>query len=94
MLYDQYQITLLEVTPEIEVVGGPLKEGQRVAVTCLAVLETYPSIFSQVSKVEVLGELSPEEWEEASAKVDEIEQDLRKSAEFVEEMETELSQEE
>lgn len=94
MLYDQYQITLLEVTPEIEVVGGPLKEGQRVAVTCLAVLETYPSIFSQVSKVEVLGELSPEEWEEAPAKVDEIEQDLRKSAEFVEEMETELSQEE
>jgi hypothetical protein len=92
VLHGQSELTLLTVAPEIQVVGGPLEEGQRVAVTCLEILETYPSSFYQASKVEVLEPLTSEEWEEASAKVKEAEESLRKSAEFVQELEKEISQ--
>lgn len=92
VLHGQSELTLLTVTPEIQVVGGPLEEGQRVAVTCLEILETYPSSFYQASKVEVLEPLTSEEWEEASAKVKEAEESLGKSAEFVQELEKEISQ--
>ncbi|CCX37531.1 unknown [Clostridium sp. CAG:1013] len=76
VLHGQSELTLLTVTPEIQVVGGPLEEGQRVAVTCLEILETYPSSFYQASKVEVLEPLTSEEWEEASATVKEAEESL------------------
>ena len=86
VLHDQDQITLLTVTPEIEVVGGPLKEGQRVAVTCRGILTIYPSLFYQVSAVEVLGELSPEEWDKACSTVEALENSLQRTAEFANEL--------
>ncbi|MGI6254152.1 MAG: hypothetical protein ACOYJZ_00835 [Acutalibacter sp.] len=86
VLHDQDQITLLTVTPEIEVVGGPLKEGQRVAVTCQEILTIYPSLFYQVSAVEVLGELSPEEWDQVCSTVEEQENSLQRTAEFANEL--------
>lgn len=92
VLHGQRELTLLTVTPEIQVVGGPLKEGQRVAVTCREILETYPSTFYQASQVEVLETLSQEEWEDVSAKVEEAEKSLQKSAELVQESEKEASQ--
>lgn len=81
VLHGQSELTLLTVTPEIQVVGGPLKEGQRVAVTCLEILETYPSSFYQASKVEVLETLAPEEWEETLKTVEELERSLEKLGE-------------
>lgn len=81
VLHGQSELTLLTVTPEIQVVGGPLEEGQRVAVTCLEILETYPSSFYQASKVEVLETLAPEEWEETLKTVEELERSLEKLGE-------------
>ena len=81
VLHGQSELTLLTVTPEIQVVGGPLEEGQRVAVTCLEILETYPSSFYQASKVEVLETLAPEEWQETLKTVEELERSLEKLGE-------------
>lgn len=85
VLHDQDQITLLTVTPEISVTGGPLKEGQRVAVTCQEILTIYPSLFYQVSAVEVLGETSSEEWENALATVEKQENSLKETEELANE---------
>ena len=79
LFYDQTQIGLFTLSPEVTVIGGPLKEGQQVAVTCEGARAIYPGSLEGVSSVEVLGELSPEEWEETSATVDSLLQSLEQA---------------
>lgn len=58
-------VTLFTLPEEAAIKNGPLKEGQKVKVTCQTVLEIGPPMMENVSHVEVLGEPSAQEQEEA-----------------------------
>lgn len=58
-------VMLFSLPEEATVKGGPLKEGQKVKVTCQTVLEIGPPMMENVSHVEVLGDASARELEEA-----------------------------
>lgn len=51
-------VTLFTLPEEAAIKNGPLKEGQKVKVTCQTVLEIGPPMMENVSHVEVLGEPS------------------------------------
>ena len=58
-------VTLFSLPEEATVQGGPLEEGQSVEVICQSVRAISPAMMENVSYVEVVGDASAQELEEA-----------------------------